>query len=289
MLRRLPQAGSAPQPALPAEIPTTMIFIDTHAHLYLEQLRDETPEIVARAAAAGVAAIIDTGLDYATNLLAAANAAAFPNVFATAGFHPHEAKHYDHAKFADHIAELSDSFIAFGEIGLDYFHNFSPQDVQRAAFADALQTLVPLGKPIVFHCRDAHSDMLAIIREAAPGGLPGVMHCFSGDLDFLGSSLALGLHAGVDGPISFPRSEQLRDVIRTAPRDRILLETDCPYLAPQKFRGKRNEPSYIPLIAQAVADARGESLEDVARYTTANAAALFGLPLEDFPTSDAVR
>jgi len=197
-------------------------------------------------------------------------------VFPIIGFHPHEASRFDAAAFKQQINDNSGDIVALGEFGLDFFKEYSPKHLQKTALETSLDIAARANKPVVLHCREAERAIIPILREfPLPRG--GVMHCFSGDVDFLRQTLDLGLHISVGGPSTYPKAEKLERVLRAAPRDRVLLETDCPFLSPQKLRGKRNEPSYIPLIAERLAEIWQTSPEEVGTITTANAIKLFAL------------
>jgi len=253
-----------------------MVLIDTHAHIFFDNFDNDRDDVVRRATDSGVRAIFDVGLDFETNDQVLATAKKYPSVFPIIGFHPHEAKDFDAARFAGCLAEHAGDSVALGEFGLDYFKDYSPRDTQRKVFEKVLELCRPLDMPLVFHSRAADDDMISFLRGAGP--LRGVMHCFSGGLEFLEQTLDLGLHISVGGPVTYPKNDRLREVVRTVPADRLLLETDCPFLAPQFRRGKRNEPSYIPAIAEKIAGVRGATVEEIAAATTKNAVGLFGGP-----------
>ncbi len=252
-----------------------MIFVDTHAHIYFDDFNEDRREMMDRALEAGVASVFNVGVDIESNREVMDSAESLDPVFAIIGFHPHEAKRFDAKEFEDHIAEHEGRYIGFGEFGLDYFYEHSPRRVQCDALEKQLELCIPAGLPLVFHCRDAQEDMMAIFR-AAGVKLKGVMHCFSGDVEFLKQTLDAGLHISVGGPVTYPKNDELRKVVAEVPFERLMLETDCPYLSPQKKRGRRNEPSYIPMIAEKIAEVRGCDIEEVGRVTTRNAIELFG-------------
>ncbi|HOX28776.1 MAG TPA: TatD family hydrolase [bacterium] len=258
-----------------------MIFIDTHAHLLLDDFDADRDEVVNRAASAGVRAIFEVGLDIGGNLDVLKFSSRHPGVFPIFGFHPHDARLFDGAAFADFLSEHTADAIGFGEFGLDYHYDNSPRPVQRRSLEEQLALCIPTGKPLVFHCREAEQDMLALLR-AAGKEINGVMHCFSGGLDFLHEVMSLGMHISVGGPVTYPRSDVLREVVKNVPIDKLLFETDCPFLAPQQRRGKRNEPSYIPSIAEKIAEVRGMTVEETAAAVTANTLALFGGPVTEY-------
>lgn len=262
-----------------------MKFIDTHAHIFFENFDEDRDDVVRRALDAGVAAIFEVGLDTDTNNQVLALARRYPSVFPIVGAHPHEAKSFDLVEFRDFLAEHEGEYISIGEMGLDYFKDYSPKDVQRRVFEQVLELCVPMDYPLVFHCRAANDDMIDMI-SAAGTQIKGVMHCFSGGLDFLEKTLALGMHISVGGPVTYPKSDRLRDVVRRVPLDRLLLETDCPFLTPQFRRGKRNEPSYIPVIAEEIAGLRVVTVDEFAAATTRNAVDLFGNKVAEWLDSD---
>ncbi|MCX6099589.1 MAG: TatD family hydrolase, partial [Candidatus Bipolaricaulota bacterium] len=198
-------------------------------------------------------------------------------IWATVGVHPHGAK-YVTPKALRELEELAKSprVVAIGEIGLDYYRDLSPRDVQRSVFAAQLELAKRLELPVVLHNRQSTDDHVAILRKVGRTHA-GVVHSFLGDLVLAETFLGLGLHLGVGGPLTYPANEALRDAVRRVPLERIVLETDCPYLTPVPHRGKRNEPAYIELVAAEIARIRGISIDDVARQTTENALALFGI------------
>lgn len=252
------------------------MFVDTHAHIFMKHFDADREETVARAISASVEIILNVGLDIETNIEVLKFSETHPNVFPLLGFHPHEASKFSLGDFKKQVEEFGARAVALGEFGLDFFKEYSPKDNQIAVFGQALQIAKAAGKPAVIHCRDAEETMISMLREA---GVPhgGVMHCFSGDVDFLKQTLDLGLCISVGGPVTYPKSTKLQEVVKAVPRDRLLLETDCPYLTPQKLRGKRNEPSYIPVIAEGIAQLWNVSASEVGEITTANAIKLFQL------------
>jgi TatD DNase family protein len=252
------------------------MFIDTHAHIFMRDFDADREAVVARARAAGVAAIIDVGLDIETNQAVLEFARAHNAVFPIIGFHPHEASRFDAEAFERQVRAHLDEIVALGEFGLDYAKEYSPRPAQLRAFEMELSISNTVDKPVIIHCREAESDVLTLLRAAGPRRT-GVMHCFSGDTDFLEQVLGLGLHISVGGPVTYPKAVKLERVVTAVPRDRLLLETDCPYLAPQARRGKRNEPACIPIIAARIAQIWKTTPEEVGDITTANALALFGI------------
>jgi len=253
-------------------------FVDSHCHLDYPGLEAEVDDVVARADAAGVRTIltITTRLSSFERVLQLA--ARFPNVWVATGVHPHQAAEeegcLDPAPFIANAGH--DRVVAIGECGLDYFYDKSPRDVQAASFRAQLEAARQTNLPFIVHTRDADADTATILDEAAgQGPLAGVIHCYSTSPELGWQAVELGLHLGLGGILTFKRSDELRATVRELPRDRILLETDAPFLAPQAFRGKRNEPAYIPYVAQTLAELWQTDTEEVARVTTSNFFTLF--------------
>ena len=258
------------------------MLIDTHAHLDFNQFDDDRDAVLARAWQAGVAAIVTIGTDLKTSRAAVALAEAHERILATVGFHPHDAKSANAAALAE-LRELGrhPRVVAVGEIGLDFYRDRSPRDVQRRVFGRQLHVAAELGKPVVIHDRQAHAETLEILRQWVTESQPehsayrGVIHCFSGDLALAQAAIELGFFIGVDGPITYQNARRLPAIVKALPLDRLLLETDAPFLTPHPHRGQRNEPAYVRLVAEEIADLKNLSLEEVAQTTTANAQALF--------------
>ncbi len=245
--------------------------------------------MLSRAAEAGVKGMVVVGADPVTSRQAVEIATSHPTIFCTVGIHPHDAAGVEEATFTalEELARTTPKCVAIGEIGLDFYRNRSPREDQERVFRRFLRMANELDKPVVIHDRDAHAETLAMIKEA--GVTRGVMHCFSGDLDFARQCIEQGLYLSIPGTVTYPSNEQLREVVRTIPLERLLLETDCPYLSPVPHRGKRNEPAYTRITAEKVAELRGLTVEDVGRITTMNAGRLFGIPLWDDSTKIAYR
>jgi TatD DNase family protein len=253
-------------------------LFDTHAHLHFPEFAHDLDGVLGRARAAGVRGMLTVGTDVETSRAAIAIAAREPDVWATAGVHPHDAAAADDATFVE-IERLARAprVVAVGEIGLDFFRNLAPPDAQRRCFAALLDLARRVGKPVVVHCRDAHEPTLAMLADARIGDVGGIMHCFSADAAIARRCLDLGLHVSIAGPVTYPSARALPEVVRVVPADRLVVETDAPYLPPQPFRGKRNEPAHVAITAARVADLRGESLEALGPVMTANARRLFRL------------
>ncbi|MBL9103104.1 MAG: TatD family hydrolase [Myxococcales bacterium] len=260
--------------ALPPTIPG---LVDTHCHLDYPPMIDDVAATLARAAAAGVERCVHIGCRPAAWAPALALARAHAEVFCVIGVHPHDAVEADADRLAELAALVRDPrVVGVGESGLDYFYDRSPRDAQQAAMAAHLEIARAAGKPIVLHIRDAHRDAWAVVDAAAP--LPGVIHCFTGDPDEARRWLDRGYYLSFSGIATFPASEALREAARICPADRILLETDAPYLAPVPVRGRKNEPANVAFTCMRLAAVRGEPPEALARAAAANASAVFGLP-----------
>lgn len=251
---------------------------DTHCHVLAADYPDMS-ETFERAAAAGVARMLVAGSDLRTSREAVDVAERYSSfgVHAAAGVHPHEAVHAS-GRLPDGIRELAlhPRVAAVGETGLDYYYDHSPRDMQRSCFLEHVRLAGEIGKPLIIHGRDSYDDLRAILREETGGAARGVIHCFSGTGEDAADLLDMGLYLSFGGPLTFRRSDVLRDLFRTLPEDRILLETDSPWLTPHPFRGKRNEPSFVRLVYERAAEIRGTSLERLAGAVFKNAALLFG-------------
>jgi TatD DNase family protein len=254
-------------------------LFDTHAHLHFPEFADDLGAVLARARAAGVRRMITIGTDVPSSRAAVALAAREPDVWAAVGIHPHEARLADEAALAE-IERLAAAprVVAIGETGLDFFRDHSPRDAQERAFRAQLALARRMRKPVLVHCRDAHEDTLAILAEASVRETGGIMHCFSGDTALARRCLDLGLLISLAGPVTYPNARTLPDVARAVPADRLVVETDCPYLPPQPYRGKRNEPAYLAITAARVAELRGEPFEGLASRMSENARTLLRLP-----------
>jgi TatD DNase family protein len=263
-------------------------LIDIGSNLTHDSFASDRDAVMARALEAGVRRQVVTGADLGSSNQAAALAAAHPaQLSSTAGVHPHHAKSFDAARRAElHDLVRRPQVVAVGECGLDYYRNFSPADAQRAAFVAQLEIAVAVRKPVFLHQRDAHDDFAAILREFRGGLVGGVAHCFTGGRPELEEYLRLDLYIGVTGWVNDERRGQsLREAVPHIPADRLMVETDAPYLLPRDLlphpKSRRNEPCYLPHIARTVAQLRGETLESVAESTGRNATVLFGLDPAD--------
>ena len=256
------------------------MLIDSHAHL--DDLRYDTDRdnVLQRAQTAGIEAIVTIGCDLATSQAAVALAHAHPNIFATIGVHPHEAKEIGEGWY-ESFRSLAQhpKVVAYGEIGLDYHYDHSPREIQRQRFREQIHLARELALPLVIHTREAQEDTVMILREEGAVNVGGVFHCFSGDMWLAKDALDLGFYLSFSGVLTFKNATMLRDIAKTVPLDRLMVETDCPYLAPVPYRGKRNEPAYVQYVAETLAEIRGNgSVESVARATVENTKRVFRIP-----------
>jgi len=259
-----------------------MRLFDTHAHLHFPDFATDLDAVLGRARAAGIVGIVTIGTDGETNPAAVAMAERLSGIHASVGIHPHDAGGASEADWAslEDLACRSERVVALGEMGLDYFRNLSPPDIQAEAFRRQLRLARRLGKPVIVHCREAHSDTLAILAEERVEEVGGVMHCFSGDVPVAKRCLDLGLLISLAGPVTYKNARALPEVARFVPEDRLVVETDCPYLPPQPLRGQRNEPAHVALTAARVAELRGADPELLSAAMSDNAARLFRIPID---------
>lgn len=264
----------------PPALPPGCRLVDTHCHLDMADYQADLAEVIAAANRCGVTKIITIGIDLASSRRAVELAAQHECVYAAVGIHPHDAdKSGDETTFRQ-LSELAAApkVVGFGEIGLDYAKNYSPKEAQLRVFECQLELAKELRLPLILHDRDAHEDCLRLLREKGPFPQGGVLHCFSGGQELAEQVLELGFYLSIPGIVTFPKAESLREVVRGLPSDRLLLETDGPFLAPVPFRGKCCRPEYLLHTAAAVAALRGVSLAELADQTSRNAEKLFALP-----------
>lgn len=253
------------------------MYIDSHCHLGDERFDADRAAALERARAAGVELFLEVGCAPENWDAALKLADEIPDVRCIIGLHPQEAKLMTPALFEQVSALCAQPVVVgIGETGLDYHYETSPRETQKAVFLQHIDLARSLNKPLSIHCREAYPDLFSLLA-AHPGPWRGVIHCFSGTPDDAERLVAMGFHIGIDGPVSYPTAKSLRETVARIPLERILLETDCPYLPPQEFRGKRNEPAYLGLIAQAVANARGITIDEVAAAATRATRELFSL------------
>jgi TatD DNase family protein len=262
------------------------MLIDSHAHIHLDTFDRDREQVFARARQGGVRAIINVGLDLESSRTSLEMAKNYDDVFSTVGFHPHEASKLKEDDLRA-LAELAkdDRVVAVGEIGLDFYRDLSSRKSQTEAFEKQLDLAIELGLPVVVHCRNADREVFKILSAWVKSTLSvgrlrrGVMHCFSGDVEMAQRYIEIGFYISLAGSVTYPSAGELVQVAREIPLDRLLLETDAPFLAPQAYRGKRNEPAYVALIAEKVAQARGVRRETVVVAAAKNTISLFKLPI----------
>jgi TatD DNase family protein len=250
-------------------------LIDSHTHLTYKHYRRDLEQVLGRARDAGVTAFITVGYDVRSSEAGIEIAEKHDDVFAAVGVHPHDAKCLDAAALG-RLEELADhpKVVAVGEIGLDYYRDLSPRHVQEQAFIEQIGLAKKKGLPVIVHDREAHAKTVAVLKQE--GVRRGVLHCFSGDINMARQAIGLGLHISFAGPVTYGGKRAV-DVIRWVAEDRIMVETDCPYLAPVPFRGKRNEPAYVRYVVERIAEVLGKSSEEVDRTTEANTRLLFAM------------
>lgn len=263
-----------------------MILVDSHCHIDGEQFDEDRDEVIARALAAGVGTMLNvgTGDPHSDDLLRAVRVAdRYPNVYAAVGVHPHDAKLYDDDAESSLVELVNSSrkVIAWGEIGLDFHYDHSPRDVQDQVFRRQIRVARRLGFPIVVHSREADVETVKILKdefsdnESAKRCGSGILHCFGGSPEMIGELLPLGFLVSFAGNVTFKNAENLREAARAVPLDRLLIETDCPYLTPMPHRGRRNEPGFVLDTAKFLADLYGIKIEELAHATTENFFDLF--------------
>lgn len=253
------------------------MLIDTHCHLDFSQFEQDREEVIKAAKNSGIDYIINVGSSLASSKASLELSLKYDFIYASIGVHPHEADNYNDKVYSG-IEELArkKKVAAVGEIGLDYYKNYSKPENQKPLFVSLVALSKDLGLPLVVHSRQAQEDTLSILKKAMP--LRAVIHCFSGDEDFLKECLDLGFLVSFTCNITYKKSQNLRDVVKLAPLDRILLETDAPYLSPEGLRGMRNDPQNVKYVAQEIAKIKGVTIEEVAAATSRSAKSFFNIP-----------
>jgi len=254
------------------------MLADTHAHLQWASFDEDREKVISRARKVDVKYIVNIGFDLSGSREAIKLAEKHKRLYATIGMHPHNASQLNE-NVLDELRKLSENpkAVAIGEIGLDYYRNLSPRIAQRKAFEAQLLLAEEVGLPVVIHDREAHADTLEMLSKFK-GKIVGVMHCFSGTREMAEQCVKSGFCISFAGPVTFPNSHKLHEIAKCTALDKILLETDSPWLAPQEVRGKRNEPSFLPFIAKKVATLKGTSVDKLAETTSENAKEIFQLP-----------
>ena len=254
-----------------------MLF-DSHTHLEDRKFAGEVDQVINRAKEGGVSLILNVGYNLHHGQKSIELAEKYDLIYATVGLHPHDAKDADN-RFWDKLRKLAHhpKVVGLGEMGLDYYWDNSPRDVQRQVFRTQINIAHELKKPIVIHDRDAHQDILSIVKEEKAYEIGGVFHAFSGSWEMAKIVLDLGFYISISGPVTFSNAKKLAEVAEKAPLERLLIETDCPYLTPHPYRGKRNEPAFVKLVAEKIAELKGISYEEVAQTTNRNGRELFNI------------
>jgi len=262
------------------------MFVDSHAHIDGSEFDGDRESVIQRARDAGVSAILNIGtgdphsgaLERAVEL-----AEQHTNIYTAIGTHPHDAKLFDH-QAEERIVKLiagSSRVIAWGEIGLDFHYDNSPRDVQVKVFKRQLQLAREANLPVIIHTREAEAETIEILKsERTHGVVPGIMHCFSGSLRLAQQAAELGFYISFSGIVTFKKAEELRAIARQVPLDKLLIETDCPFLAPVPFRGKRNEPAYVVEVARCLAALHEKTIDEIGQITRSNFVKLFNLAIE---------
>lgn len=263
-----------PVPSLPDEV----FLIDSHCHLDMDDFRCDLQQVIDKAAHHGVSGIVTIGIDLASSQSAVMIARRNKSVRATVGFHPHDADKADPSSLVELAAvveENADEVVGWGEIGLDYVKKYATPELQRRAFRRQLQMAKELGLPVVIHDREAHDDCLRIISEEGPFERGGIMHCFSGNLDFARRVIDHNFHISIPGIVTYKNADEMQEVAAKVPIERLLVETDGPFLSPEPYRGKRNEPLYTLYTAARIAELREMDIAELAQRTTENCQSLF--------------
>ncbi len=254
------------------------MLIDTHCHLDFKDFDEDRDDVIKRAAEEGIKYIINVGSSVEGSERSLALSKKYEFVFASVGIHPHDADTVNKAVIMKMRGMAKDKkVVAIGEVGLDYYRNNSPKEAQRSSFREFIKLAAELNLPLIIHNREAGAESIAILKEEMGDNVRGVMHCFSGDEDFLERCLDSGLYVSFTCNVTFKNAAGLRDIMRKVPIEKMFLETDAPFLAPQVFRGQRNEPSYLKYLVREIALAKDMSEEKVADITTENAVRFFGL------------
>lgn len=252
-----------------------MLF-DTHMHLNARQFAEDKEEVMERAKQAGVTNMVVVGFDEETIPLAIEIAESYDNVYAAVGWHPVDAIHYK-AEHLDWLEALTEhpKVVALGEMGLDYHWDISPKEVQETVFRKQIRLARKLDMPIIIHNREATEDIIRILQEEKASEVGGIMHCYSGTVSDVGPCLEMNFYISLGGPVTFKNAKEVKEVAKVIPLDRLLIETDAPYLAPHPYRGKRNEPAYVSLVAEEIARLRDMDYQTICDITTRNAHEIF--------------
>ncbi|NDI37079.1 TatD family hydrolase [Chengkuizengella sediminis] len=252
------------------------MLIDTHVHLNAEQFNEDREQVIERARQNGVSIMINVGFNRETIPETIELAEKYDFIYAVVGWHPTDAIHMtpEDLQWIESLCSHK-KVVAVGEIGLDYYWDTSPKDIQQKVFREQIRLARKVNKPIVIHNRDAHQDVVDILAEENAAEVGGVMHCYSGSWEIAKKCLDMNFYISFGGPITFKNAKQPKEVLKNVPLDRLLVETDCPYLTPHPYRGKRNETAYVKYVAEAAAELKELSFDEIARITTNNAKKCF--------------
>ncbi|MBM7855176.1 TatD DNase family protein [Desulfohalotomaculum tongense] len=255
-----------------------MNLIDSHAHIDDERFDEDREQVIERARQNGLSKIINIGHDLESSRRSVQLAEKYRFIYAAVGVHPHDAKDVP-GDYLEQLKEMSrqDKVLSIGEIGLDYYYDLSPREVQKKVFIEQLNLAKELNLPVVIHLRDAYGDFLDIMRVEGLEPITGVMHCYSGSWEVAKECLNMGFYISFAGPVTFKNAQKVREVAARVPLERLLVETDCPYLTPVPHRGKRNEPAYVKYVAEQLAALKGITLEELSQSVCRNAEKLFGI------------
>ncbi|HLR21492.1 MAG TPA: TatD family hydrolase [Tissierellaceae bacterium] len=254
------------------------MLIDSHVHLDDKRFDEDRDKIIEDLKANGVEFVINIGADLQTSINSVELADKYDNIYAAVGVHPHSAKDVNEDTL-DQLREMSkkDKVLAIGEIGLDFHYDNSPRDIQRKRFKDQLKLAKEVELPVIIHSREATQETFDIMEEAQDGNLKGVLHCFSASPEMAEKYIKLGYYISLGGTVTFKNARIVREVAEALPLDKLLIETDCPYLTPEPYRGKRNEPMYVKYVAEKIAEIKGVSFEELVNQTNINAKKLFNI------------
>ncbi len=254
------------------------MLIDSHVHLDDQRFDKDRDLLIKNLRNNGIEMVINIGADLQTSIASVSLAEKYDNIYAAVGVHPHSAKEVDNStiEILKTFAKR-DKVVAIGEIGLDFYYDNSPRDIQRKWFKEQLALAKEVDLPVVIHTRDAAQETFDILKEAQDGSLRGVLHCYSGSPEMALEYIKMGFYISLAGPVTFKNARVSREVAKVVPLDKLLIETDCPYLTPEPYRGKRNEPIFVRYVAGTIAETRGISFEELAKVTNRNTKELFGI------------
>lgn len=254
------------------------MLIDSHAHLDDRRFDDDREMIINNLKNNNIELVINIGADLKTSVASVDLANKYENIYAAVGVHPHSAKEVN-TMVMEMIKELAENekVVAIGEIGLDFYYDNSPRDIQRKWFIEQLKLAKELDLPVIIHTRDASQETYDILKNNQDGTVRGVMHCYSGSVEMAARYIDMGFYISLGGPVTFKNARVVREVAEAVPLDKLLIETDCPYLTPEPYRGKRNEPVYVKYVAEKIAEIKGITYKELVKATNENAKRLFNI------------